>query len=225
MIVCQSCHSENDDDSDFCDQCATALDKNAAASIWEREESPCPDCGGKVEETEPGKGVCSRCGVKLVSKETTPPPATGSASVLAGRLAEAIMVKLKAGLPLQDAIYRSCAELLPEGATMPPEGEEVECPLCGKRTREAACPGCGLAFESSPASVRCPRCEEERSGDVCECGAILSLPKLLSFVDASVLYVCSKCRKPLTRYVSPCPDCGGALLLAARLKDRAGRGT
>jgi len=56
------------------------------------------------------------------------------------------------------------------------------------------------------------------SGDKCECGAIMTLPKLLEYVEPSVKFVCSRCKAPYAVFQTKCPDCGGGLLSADRLK-------
>jgi len=56
------------------------------------------------------------------------------------------------------------------------------------------------------------------TGDKCECGAILTLPKLLQYVEPSVRFVCSRCKAPYSKVQEKCPDCGAGLISADRLK-------
>ncbi len=109
----------------------------------------------------------------------------------------------------------------------PPPAAMVPCPLCGEPTRDDAptCAACGLWFDTPRQPVPCPRCGQPAGPDDCACGAILTLDKLLQFVEPGVKFVCRKCRSPYGRLPdagsAKCPTCGGAVLSAERLKDYA----
>jgi hypothetical protein len=46
----------------------------------------------------------------------------------------------------------------------------------------------------------------------------MTLPKLLHYVEPSVRFVCARCKAPYSKFQDKCPDCGGGLLSADRLK-------
>jgi len=94
------------------------------------------------------------------------------------------------------------------------------CPLCGARTDAGAaqCAACGLWLRETRSAKPCPRCDRAVSGGKCECGAILTLARLMDYVEPSVRFVCRRCKQPYAVFQAKCPDCGGGLLSADRLK-------
>ena len=52
----------------------------------------------------------------------------------------------------------------------------------------------------------------------CACGALLTLPALLRYIEPSVRCVCALCKQPYAVVQQKCPDCGGAMLGAEKLK-------
>jgi DNA-directed RNA polymerase subunit RPC12/RpoP len=236
MIACSKCGRENDDDASFCDQCGAALERvaqeseAAEAASSNDEEGDCPDCGGRVEEVEEGKGVCVRCGAELIAKEGEAAPAAVELSP-GQKLSRIIKLKLAAGMPIDFAIDSGCEEFLadpanPQGAdAQPAKAELVACPVCGQENEKSAarCGGCGIVFKARGITVECPRCMTPSSDGKCSCGAFLTLPKLLEVVDPSVMYVCPRCRQLFNAVTVNCTDCGAAVLLADRLKKHAAK--
>ena len=55
----------------------------------------------------------------------------------------------------------------------------------------------------------------------CACGALLTLPALLRCIEPSVRCVCSLCKQPYAVVQQKCPDCGGGMIGAEKLKDYA----
>lgn len=221
--TCPACKAENDEEAVYCDQCGQHLSPAPAAEDG-APEGGCPACGGIVENRGGGKGVCRSCGLELHEAEGEAPPPPGDAGAV-GRLTAAIVKKTGEGLPLEQAVAEGWREAFAapaaEGAGAPSEpGEAQHCPLCGAECPDAAkrCEGCGIWFHGSRTPQACPRCERLVSGDKCECGAILTLPKLLKYVEPSVKFVCSRCKAPYAKQQAKCPDCGGGMISAERLK-------
>ncbi|MFI5345051.1 MAG: zinc ribbon domain-containing protein [Elusimicrobiota bacterium] len=228
--VCPACKSSNDPDASYCDQCGQPL---APPDAVDGAEGGCPACGGAVESRGDGKGVCSGCGLELVETPAEPAaPATDADAV--ARLTAAILRRTNGGLPIDQAVAEGCREVLgspaPDAsapqASAPQAGAPAPCPLCGVENAAEAqrCVGCGLWFGRLRKAQPCPRCERPVAGDgACECGAILTLPKLLEFIEPAVKFVCSRCRAPYAVAQAKCPDCGGGLISAERIKAFAAR--
>lgn len=217
--VCPACKSENREEAAYCDQCGQHL---LPPQPGEEGDGDCPACGGKVVSQGDGKGVCHGCGLELV--ETPEEPAAPKADAGAvERLTALILEKTRAGLPVESAVAEGCREVF-EAPALPaaaPEGAPLPCPLCGAENPESAesCASCGLWFHELRRPAPCPRCERMVTGrGKCECGAIVTLPKLLEFVERSVRWVCSRCKAPYAQPQPKCPDCGGGLLSADRIK-------
>jgi predicted amidophosphoribosyltransferase len=156
------------------------------------QPDPCPACGGEVREVPSVLALCAGCGLAL-----------GEAAAEGGHAPE---------------------RPAPSAPVPAPEpGETASCPLCGEGNPAGApqCGGCGLAFEKPRGGRTCPKCEAESSEDQCSCGAILTLAKLLEYVDPSVRVVCSVCKQPFTVERGECSDCGGETLPADALKKLA----
>ncbi len=76
-VVCPKCGAvvEKDGDSRFCDQCGAALaDAKPAQSMPPEEpERPadgvCPACRGPIREVTPDRGVCQKCGLRVMTPE------------------------------------------------------------------------------------------------------------------------------------------------------------
>lgn len=67
MIKCPKCGTQNEDDANFCEECALRL--SLAEKDSGDEGGGCPDCGGRVEERPGGEGVCTECGAKLLLQD------------------------------------------------------------------------------------------------------------------------------------------------------------
>ncbi|MFA5137919.1 MAG: zinc ribbon domain-containing protein [Elusimicrobiota bacterium] len=154
-------------------------------------DQPCPACGGEVRETQSVLAVCQACGLNLGEH-----PASGC---------------------------QECAPAAAEHgpAPAPEEVEKWPCPVCAMENPQGAaqCSDCGIVFKKSPRLRPCPRCSAEVSGDTCNCGAILTLDKLMEYVDPSVQSVCSVCKQLYSVKKDSCPDCGGELEPAEDLKN------
>jgi predicted amidophosphoribosyltransferase len=229
--ICPACRAENEDDAAYCDQCGQPLHAPEGAP----SEGGCPACGGQVESRGDGKGVCRSCGLELV--ET---PEAGAAEPTAPRLdaeaverlSAAILQKVSGGMGLDKAVREACREIFPPAAVGGHEaaaaGDKHEpCPLCGLETPASAprCTGCGLWFQALRKPQPCPRCERPVSGGKCECGAILTLPALLDYIEPSVKFVCSGCKQPYAVSQGKCPDCGAGMISADRIKAFAAAGS
>ena len=222
QLICPACKAENDEAAVYCDQCGQHF--SGPAESEEGAEGGCPACGGVVENRGGGKGVCRSCGLELFETPGEAPPAKADAGAIE-RLTAAILKKSGAGVSLETAVAESCREVFAAPADGPAEkmhepGRTYPCPLCGAECSEEAprCVGCGIWFEGFRTPQPCPRCELPVAGDKCECGAIMTLPKLLHYIEPSVRFVCSRCRAPYSKFQEKCPDCGGGLLSADRLK-------
>lgn len=221
--ICPACKAVNDEEAAYCDQCGQHLRAAQAP-----KEGDCPACGGVVEADGEGSGVCSGCGLQLVA---TPDESccAGGGAVDAGapeRLAAAILQKTRAGLDIETAVAQACREVLktPAPTLAEPEGAPRACPLCAADNSAVApqCQGCGIWFEHLRQPQSCPRCERSVSGGgACACGALLTLPALLRYIEPSVRCVCSLCKQPYAVVQQKCPDCGGGMIGAERLKDYA----
>lgn len=150
----------------------------------------CPACGGAVREVPVLAAVCGDCGLALGEGG---PEAAGA----------------------HEAAPSGPAE--PEA---PESGPATPCPVCGtgNPARAAQCAGCQIAFTKSRNRLECPKCSAETDEEKCGCGAVLTLPKLLGYVDASVRVVCPLCKQLFTRERSECSDCGGPTRPADALK-------
>lgn len=190
-IVCPACRAENDDEARYCDQCGQRLAAPEPAAA--EDPDACPACGGRVEDQGDGRFVCADCGIEM--KETDAPA-------------------------VADAPPGSPAAAAASSKTLP-------CPLCGEAVSEDAerCPACGLWYDAPRQPQPCPRCGQPAGPDSCACGAILTLDKLVEFLDPSVRFVCKRCKSPYARLPdgasTKCPDCGGELTSADRLKSYA----
>jgi predicted amidophosphoribosyltransferase len=226
--ACAECGAPVDGDADFCDQCGHPLHPVP-------EAAGCPECGGKVEETGDGKGVCTECGEELMEKPADDPEPAEVESAqetatlppdVSRILSQLIKDKIRAGVPLDLAVDASCRECLgtPPTDETPAERQEP-CPVCATKNAEDAdlCAGCGLAFEALNKDISCPRCALPCSGDTCACGAILTLPKLIEFLEPSVQQICPRCKQLFTGKATECAVCGADLLPAERLKAYAAR--
>ena len=222
--LCPACKAENDEDAAYCDQCGQHL--SAPGGAEDAVEGGCPACGGIVEGGGGGQGVCKSCGLELVEAAGEAPPAKSDADVIE-RLTAAILRKNGSGVPLEMAVAEGCREAFSAPAEAAPEpGEPQACPLCGAECPDEAkrCGGCGIWFHGSRTPQPCPRCERLASGEKCACGAIMTLPKLLQYIEPSVRFVCSRCKAPYAASREKCPDCGGGLLSADRIKAFAAGG-
>ncbi|MDE2511912.1 MAG: zinc ribbon domain-containing protein [Elusimicrobia bacterium] len=218
--LCPACKSRNDADAVYCDQCGQPL--AAPKPEGGDEDGGCPACGGAVESGGDGKGVCADCGLELVetpAEHTAPAVDAGAVE----RLTAAILRRTGAGLPVDQAVAEGCREVLgtpaaDAGSAAP--GEPVPCPLCGELNADEAtrCVGCGIWYGVPRTPQPCPRCERPTAAAKCQCGAILTLPKLLEFIEPSVRFICARCRAPYAVSRPNCADCGGALLSADRIK-------
>jgi predicted amidophosphoribosyltransferase len=223
--ACPACKAENDADAAYCDQCGQHLAPADPASA--ADEGACPACGGVVESRGGGKGVCAGCGLELV--ETPEEPAPKAGPDVAERLTAAILRRAAAGRTVEAAVAEACREVLsapedgaPPASASPEEAPEAPepCPLCGFVVAAGAprCAGCGLWLVEPRAPQPCPRCDRAVRGGKCECGAILTLAALTRYLDSSVRCVCARCKQPYAVSREKCPECGGALLSADRLK-------
>jgi predicted amidophosphoribosyltransferase len=230
--ICPACRRENAEDAAFCDQCGQPL-KSPQADGDVPESGGCPACGGRVQSRGDGKGVCQSCGLELFETSDAPavPKLSGDA---VERLIEAILQKTAAGLGLNKAVAEACREIFPPSVDAPASdaasaGDEKSepCPLCGAAAPLSAprCTGCGLWFQALRKPQPCPRCERLVAGGKCECGAILTLPALLEYIEPTVKFVCSGCKQPYAVLQSKCPDCGGGLISADRIKAFAASGS
>ena len=224
--ICPACKAENEDDSSYCDQCGQPLAAPETAPADDGDA--CPACGGVVESQGGGKGVCASCGLELFEAEEASSAPTADEATVA-RLTAAILRGTSSGLPLERAVADGCREVFsatpppspsPEAMPAKPAAKPLNCPLCGAEGPADAqkCGACGLWFGEPRGAHACPRCEREVQGGKCECGAILTLPKLLEYIEPAVRFVCSRCKAPYAVAQPKCPDCGGGLISADRIK-------
>jgi predicted Zn-ribbon and HTH transcriptional regulator len=157
--------------------------------------TPCPACSGEVREVPSIMAVCQRCGLSL-----------GEAAAAA---VEAPPVPAE-------------PEAVP--AAKPPE-KAWPCPICALENPvdAALCADCGIVFKETYKALPCPRCKTEARGDKCSCGTILTLSKLVEFVDETVHWVCPTCKQLYTGEKKECPDCRDTLEPADDLKDYAAK--
>jgi len=140
-----------------------------------------------------------------------------------------ILEKTTAGASLKKAVEEACREVLKTSELAAPPREPAEpraCPLCGEEgsSEGPQCSGCGLSFQEHGPTGPCPRCEDDSAVDgKCRCGAILTLSRLLEYVENSVRFICLRCKQPYAVARSACPDCGGELIAAERIKAYAQR--
>ncbi|HBL19234.1 MAG: hypothetical protein A2X36_03050 [Elusimicrobia bacterium GWA2_69_24] len=191
MIRCQRCSSDNDDEARYCDQCGAAL---AGAAPGKFLPDPCPACGGKLAEVPSTAAACRECGLRLADGAAL--PAEGSAHA--------------------EEPAPSDREVAPS----PADGPKLPCPVCALENPQdaARCGDCGIVFKKRPGLLVCPRCSAECSDDKCGCGAILTLARLVEYVDESVQSVCPVCKSLFSVRRDACSDCGSELEPAADLK-------
>ena len=195
MIPCPKCSRQNADDALYCDQCRTGVSPALeGASLAE----PCPACGGKVKEVPSTAAMCSDCGIFMGD--------AGGGACAAGHHEPAAGVK-------QPAAPAAASEA---GPTEP-------CPVCALDNPVSAdrCGDCGIYFEASRALRDCPCCEGKSDEDKCRCGAILTLPKLLGYVDDGAKVVCLGCKQLFMVARDVCSDCSSDTVPADGLKKAA----
>lgn len=198
MIPCPKCPRQNDDEALYCDQCRTAVSPKASG---EALPDPCPACGGAVREVPTTMAVCGDCGISL--GDAGPEGAGAHAGGPAGAASHGgAGGHEEAGEPAADA------------------GEASPCPVCGTENpaRAAACSECRIAFQKPRGPLECPKCSEACDEDKCGCGAVLTLTKLLGYVDPSVKVVCPLCKQLFTLDRPTCSDCGSETRPADALK-------
>ncbi len=185
------------------------------------EDLVCPGCGAANDAQA---RYCDQCARPLArpaadAPEDACPACGGKVDEEGGR-----HVCAGCGLEFRRAEEEPAAVEPPAAA---PPAAVVPCPLCGEPTRDDApsCASCGLWFDAPRRPQPCPRCGQPAGPDSCACGAILTLDRLLEFLAPAVRFVCRKCKTPYARLpdasATKCPDCGGGLLSAQRLKDYA----
>ena len=217
--ICPACKTENDADAAYCDQCGQHL--TVAEKTDDAEQAGCPACGGIVQDRGDGNGVCGECGLELAETPTELAP-----DGVVEKLTAAVLRRANAGIPIQQAVVEACQEIYAphseETASAVTATETAHpCPLCGAECPESAarCGGCGLWFHQPRAAESCPRCERPASpSGKCDCGAVLTLPKLLKYIEPSVRFICKQCKQPYTILHPKCPDCDGGLISAERIK-------
>lgn len=205
MIPCPKCPRQNSDEALYCDQCRTAVSPKVSG---ETLADPCPACGGGVREVPTMMAVCGDCGISL--GEGGPDGAAGHVDGPAG-------AGSGRGVPDHE-----------EPGTEPAAdaGETSPCPVCGTENpaRAAACSECRIAFGAGRRMLECPKCSERTDEEKCGCGAVLTLTKLLGYVDPSVKVVCALCKQLYTIDRPTCSDCGSETRPADALKARAAAG-
>lgn len=192
MIPCPKCSRENADDALYCDQCRTGVSPEVEGASL---DEPCPACGGKVKEVPSTAAMCSDCGILMGD--------AGGAACAPGPHEHAAPAAQPA--PAAEA------------------GEKEPCPVCEFENPASAalCGDCGIYFEKSRALKDCPCCEGKSDEDKCRCGAILTLPKLLSYVDGGAKVVCLGCKQLFTVARDVCSDCSSDTVPADGLKEAA----
>lgn len=191
MLPCPKCPRENDDKALYCDQCRTAVSPEVQGSVL---KDPCQACGGTVREVPSVMAACGDCGIVL-----------GEATHGAG------------GQQAQGPSGPSDSSEEPASGGA---GAKTPCPVCGEGNAVGAleCGRCFIGLKASREPRACPKCSAETAEEKCDCGAVLTLAKLLSYVDASVKVVCSVCKQPFTVDRRECSDCGAQTLPADALK-------
>ncbi len=194
MIPCPKCSRENDDKALYCDQCRTPVSPESQGAVLDED---CPACGGEVREVPSTAAECSDCGLALGDGG----PREGGGAAEPGASAKA-----------------TAKPAVPTDAPAADDGDKSPCPVCGTEngTQAESCADCGLGFGAAVGS--CPKCSAEAEGDKCECGAVLTLARLLEYVDGSVKVVCSTCKQLFTVDRAACSDCGGPTRPADALK-------
>ncbi len=231
--TCPACRRENAEDAAYCDQCGQHLSPPAAAAS--EEDGPdasaldaCPACGGKVEDRGDHGGVCLSCGLELVA--ATDEDDTGEDNPVVRALSTAIIAKLRAGIPMEQAVADACRRVLRDDGPEPTAAADPRpvhtapgraCPVCGGAADagQARCSECAVWFSARHAPGPCPRCGETADGGRCECGALLTVPEVAAALEPSVRFLCATCKQPYVTRPEKCPDCGGERLLdAGRLR-------
>jgi|GEM_PF-1746061 len=227
--TCPACRSDNEPDASYCDQCGQPLSPPKSAKGADDEGGGCPACGGEVEDRGGGNGVCRSCGLEL--SETPEEESEGDHDdSLAGALIAAILAKIRAGKPMDSAVAESCRQVLksagaaPAAAPAPGAPKTADapnpCPVCGTSNPPGAerCSECEVWFSSRHRPGECPSCGETASGDKCACGAFLTAPAAAGVLDSSAKFLCSVCKQPFVAAQAACPDCGGSMISADRLR-------
>lgn len=233
QTTCPACRRENAEDAAYCDQCGQHLSPPAVSPAAGEEDgapSPdaCPACGGKVQDRGDDGGVCLSCGLELVATPDEEDDAEENPVVRA--LSAAIMAKLRAGMPMEQAVADACRRVLRDDGPAPSSAPEPKpshaapghaCPVCGAAADagQARCPECAVWFSARHAPGPCPRCGETADGGRCECGALLTVPEIAAALEPSVRFLCAACKQPYVTRPEKCPDCGGERILdAGRLR-------
>jgi len=231
--ICPACRAANDSDASYCDQCGLAIDANPAEGPFPDGDDGaggCPACGGPVQDHGDGSGVCRSCGLELAAKDAGA-PAAHNAAELAKKLTAAILAKISGGAPHERAVSEACHEVVgggaraagaapAAGAVDAPDAPVRACPVCGAQNAVHAdrCAECEVWFAPRHKPGPCPSCGEETSGDRCKCGAALTVDAAAAALEPSVRFLCSVCKQPFVKSLDECPDCGGKLLSADRLR-------
>lgn len=205
MIPCPKCPRQNADEALYCDQCRTAVSPTVQG---ETLPDPCPACGGGVREVPTTMAVCGDCGISL--GEGGPDGAAPHG-----------------GGPAGGDSHGAPADHDGRGAEASAEaGPASPCPVCGTENpaRADACSECRIAFGEGRRTLECPKCSERTDEEKCGCGAVLTLTKLLGYVDPSVKVVCTLCKQLYTLDRPACADCGSDTRPADALKARASAG-
>jgi predicted amidophosphoribosyltransferase len=186
------------------------------------EDLTCPACKA-VNDGE--ARYCDQCAQRLVPSDDAPNddacPACG------GKVEERGERLVCTGCELEFTRAEEAEPVVVKASEAAAATALVPCPLCGEPTRDDAptCGACGLWFDTPRKPVPCPRCGKPAGPDDCSCGAIITLDKLLQFVEPAVRFVCKKCKSPYGKLPdatsTKCPSCGGQVLSAERLKTYA----
>jgi len=231
--TCPACKSENEDDALFCDQCGQPLPSHAAANPKPAEPGDadaCPACGGEVEDLSDGSGRCRACGLELVA--TPDEEDAGADRSVARALSTAIIANVRRGQELEHAVADACRKILDSLGAEPERAHESDasaaptaplgraCPVCGADCAGGAerCPECAVWFSARHRPGPCPSCGESADGAKCRCGALLTSPAIAAALEPSVRFLCAKCKTPFVSRPEECPDCGGSLISADRLR-------
>jgi len=226
--ICPACKSDNESDAAYCDQCGQPLKSREGAPDAAAESGGCPACGGEVEDLGDGSGRCRACGLELSAAPEAEHDETSG--TLAAALTAAILAKVRLGIPIDQAVSESCLKVLrsagvdaertapPPAAAAAPLGRA--CPVCGADCPAGVerCPDCQVWFSARHRSGPCPSCGETADGDKCACGAALTVPAIAATLEPTVKFLCSTCKQPFVSRPEQCPDCGGAMISADRLR-------